>query len=152
MFKYLRPVFIISPVFIPSHPFPFLPLLSPHFSFSHPLYSPGTFTFFNEITLLLARDFIPDYRYRYIYIRVNSLKKCCLFISIINDGTINNELRNNYTCLLNLYLWTVQRDFVRCQFVFLETFRWKIRVKKEIDSRDLLELGRIERNTFIRGL
>ena len=67
MFKYLRPVFIISPVFIPSHPFPFLPLLSPHFSFSHPLYSPGTFTFFNEITLLLARDFIPDYRYRYIY-------------------------------------------------------------------------------------
>lgn len=123
MFKYLRPVFIISPVFIPSHPFPFLPLLSPHFSFSHPLYSPGTFTFFNEITLLLARDFIPDYRYRYIYIRVNSLKKCCLFISIINDGTINNELRNNYTCLLNLsYLWTVQRDFVRCQFVFLKTF------------------------------
>ena len=67
MFKYLRPVFIISPVFIPSHPFPFLPLLSPHFSFSHPLYSPGTFTFFNEITFLLARDFIPDYRYRYIY-------------------------------------------------------------------------------------
>ena len=58
-----------------------------------------------------------------IYIHVNSLKKCCLFISIINDGTINNELRNNYTCLLNLYLWTVQRDFVRCQFVFLETFR-----------------------------
>ena len=57
-----------------------------------------------------------------IYIHVNSLKKCCLFISIINDGTINNELRNNYTCLLNLYLWTVQRDFVRCQFVFLKTF------------------------------
>lgn len=29
MFKYLRPVFIISPVFIPSHPFPFLSLPSP---------------------------------------------------------------------------------------------------------------------------
>lgn len=61
LFEYLRLLFIISPVFIPS-PFSFLtlPLLSRHFSFSHPLYSPGTFTFFNEITLLLARDFILD--------------------------------------------------------------------------------------------
>lgn len=125
MFKYLRPVFIISPVFIPSHPFPFLPLPSPpaislsriRFIHRELLHSSMKSRSFSLVILFPIID--TD-----IYIHVNSLKKCCLFISIINDGTINNELRNNYTCLLNLsYLWTVQRDFVRCQFVFLETFR-----------------------------
>lgn len=60
---YYQPGFYtITPLSFPPSPLP-----SRHFSFSHPLYSPGTFTFFNEITFLLARDFIPDYRYRYIY-------------------------------------------------------------------------------------
>lgn len=140
-FKYLRLLFIISPVFI-FHPPSFLTLLPspPGPAISRiSLHSPATFAFLNEISrsLSLLLVILSSISSNEACIRVNSLKKKKkkgLFISIINDGvarTTNNGPGNNYIRVsLNLsYLWMNGISFVvnlsrRCIFI-VETFRLK---------------------------
>lgn len=138
-FKYLRLLFIISPVFI-FHPPSFLTLLpSPPAISRISLHSPATFAFLNEISrsLSLLLVILSSISSNEACIRVNSLKKKKkkgLFISIINDGvarTTNNGPGNNYIRVsLNLsYLWMNGISFVvnlsrRCIFI-VETFRLK---------------------------
>lgn len=167
-FKYLRLLFIISPVFI-FHPPSFLTLpLVPPFLASRSTRRQLSRSSMKNITfslsLFLARDFIFDIEQRSVYsCKFIEKKKKGLFISIINDGvarTTNNGPGNNYTrVFVKSVVFVDERDFVhqgRCEFVsslYFYRFVWKIPVKKGRKNqfeRCFVEELRMERNMFTR--
>lgn len=151
--KYLRLLFIISPVFIPS-PFSFLtlPLLSIAISLSR-------IRFIHRQLLhssMKSRSFVILFSisiYK-LYIRVNSLKKVFIYFD-------NKRWNDKQRASKQLYVF-VKSVFVdgAARFrspgplwihlvVFLERFIEKFGLKKR-SIWEKEELGRMERNTFMR--